>query len=64
MSCGRIALSRAGINVDNYYASELDKYAIKVTQDNWVNTVQLGNGWTVDVIVHILKALNIEVSFL
>jgi site-specific DNA-cytosine methylase len=34
MSCGRIALDRAGIEVDAYYASEVDKYAIKVTQAN------------------------------
>ena len=43
MSCGRIAAERAGIKVDNYYASELDKYAIQVTQANWPNTVQLGD---------------------
>jgi len=43
MSCGRIALDRAGIEVDNYYASELDKYAITVTQANWPETVQLGD---------------------
>ena len=43
MSCGRIALDRAGIKVDNYYASELDKYAIKVTQANWPSTIQLGD---------------------
>ena len=43
MSCGRIALDRAGIEVDNYYASELDKYAITVTQANWPNTIQLGD---------------------
>ena len=43
MSCGRIALDRAGITVDNYYASELDKYAITVTQANWPETVQLGD---------------------
>ena len=43
MSCGRIAAERAGLKVDNYYASELDKYAITVTQANWPNTVQLGN---------------------
>ena len=30
MSCGRIALDRAGISVGKYYASEIDKYAIKV----------------------------------
>jgi len=43
MSCGRIALDRAGIEVETYYASELDKYAIAVTQANWPNTVQLGD---------------------
>lgn len=43
MSCGRIALERAGIKVTNYYASEIDKHAIKVTQANWPETVQLGS---------------------
>lgn len=40
ISCGRVALERASIHVDNYYASEIDKYAIQVTQANWPNTVQ------------------------
>ena len=53
MSCGRIALERAGIPVDKYYASELDKYAIKVTQANWPETIQLGDvtkwrDWDID----------------
>lgn len=43
MSCGRIALDRAGIKVDNYFASEIDKYAIKVAQANYPDTVQLGD---------------------
>lgn len=43
MSCGQIALERAGIEVDNYYASEIDKYAIKVAQANYPKTVQLGD---------------------
>ena len=43
MSCGQIALERAGIKVDNYFASEIDKYAIKVTQSNYPNTKQLGD---------------------
>lgn len=43
MSCGRIALERIGAQVNNYYASELDKYAITVTQANWPNTIQLGD---------------------
>jgi len=43
MSCGRIALDRAGISVNKYYASEIDKYAIKVAQANYHDTVQLGD---------------------
>lgn len=43
MSCGQIALERAGINVSKYYAAELDKYAIKVTQANYPDTIQLGD---------------------
>ena len=43
LSCGQIALERAGINVRKYYASELDKYAIKVTQANYPDTIQLGD---------------------
>ena len=43
MSCGRIALDRAGIKVDNYFASEIDKYAIQVTQKNYPNTIQIGD---------------------
>jgi site-specific DNA-cytosine methylase len=43
MSCGQIALERAGIKVDNYFASEIDKYTIKVTQANYPNTIQLGD---------------------
>lgn len=43
MSCGQIALERAGIKIDNYYSSEIDKHAIKVTQHNYPNTIQLGD---------------------
>jgi DNA-cytosine methyltransferase len=43
MSSGQIALERAGIKVDNYYASEIDKYAITVTMANYPNTKQLGS---------------------
>ena len=43
MSCGQIALERAGINVSKYYAAELDKYAITVTQANYPETIQLGD---------------------
>lgn len=43
MSCGQIALERAGIEVNNYYASEIKEYAIKVTMNNYPNTIQLGD---------------------
>jgi len=43
MSCGRIALDRAGISYDNYYASEIDKYAIQIAQKNYPDTIQLGD---------------------
>jgi DNA (cytosine-5)-methyltransferase 3A len=43
MSCGQIALNRAGISYGKYYASEIDKHAIKVTQHNYPDTIQLGS---------------------
>lgn len=43
MSCGQLALQRSGIQVNKYYASEIDKYAIKIAQKNFPNTVQLGD---------------------
>ena len=43
ISCGRIALDQLGIKVDNYFASEIDKHAIKVTQYNYPNTIQIGD---------------------
>lgn len=43
MSCGQIALDRAGIEYDNYYSSEIDKWAIKVNMENYPDTIQLGD---------------------
>jgi len=43
MSCGQLALNRLGIEYDTYYASEIDKYAIQVTQANFPNTIQVGD---------------------
>jgi DNA (cytosine-5)-methyltransferase 1 len=48
MSCGQQALERNGIKVDNYFASEIDNYAIKVTMANYPNTKQLGSVVGVD----------------
>ena len=49
ISAAQIALERAGIPVKNYYASEIDKYAITVAQENYPNTQQIGDVRTVDV---------------
>ena len=43
MSCTQIALKNLGIKVDKYYASEIDKYAIKVTRENFPETIHLGD---------------------
>lgn len=43
MSCGQIALRELGIKVDRYYASEINKHAIKQTQLNFPDTIQLGD---------------------
>lgn len=53
MSCGRIAAERAGLTVTNYYASEVDKHAIKVSQTNWPDIIHLGDvtkwrDWPID----------------
>ena len=43
ISCGRIALERAGIPVDNYFASEIDKFAMQVSKANWPDIQQVGD---------------------
>ena len=43
MSCGQIALNKLGIKYDNYYASEIDKFAIGITKKNYPNTIHLGD---------------------
>jgi DNA (cytosine-5)-methyltransferase 3A len=43
MSCGQIALNKVGIKYDNYFASEIDKYCIKVTMANYPKTIQIGD---------------------
>ena len=61
ISCARVALERAGIPVEVYYASEVDKYASQIAQKNFPDTVQLGDiknisftnkfGYDVDLII-------------
>lgn len=53
ISCGQVALRKAGIIYDKYYASEIEKQPIWVTQYNFPNTIQLGDvekwkEWNID----------------
>lgn len=43
ISCGRLALERAGIKVDKYFASEIDRYAIQVAKKNYPDTIHIGS---------------------
>lgn len=53
ISAGQLALERSGIKIENYYASEIDNYAMLVTKKNYPSTIQLGsitdwNKWDID----------------
>lgn len=43
ISCGRVALERAGIKVNKYYASEIEESAIKISQKNYPDIIQIGD---------------------
>jgi site-specific DNA-cytosine methylase len=43
ISCGQAAFNKAGIKIDNYYASEINEDSIYITQKNFPNTIQLGD---------------------
>lgn len=43
ISCGRVALEKAGIKVDKYYASEIKDIAIKCSKDNWSDIEYIGD---------------------
>lgn len=60
MSCGQQALERVGIKVNNYYASEIDKYAITVTMANYPDTKQLGS--VIDVDGHSLPKIDLLIG--
>lgn len=47
MSCGHLALDKLGATIFRYYATEIDKYAIKTTQTNFPDTIQLGDAFQV-----------------
>ena len=43
ISCARVALERAGIPVEEYFASEIDKYAIQISGKNWHKINHIGD---------------------
>ncbi len=48
ISCGMVALERAGIKVDKYYAYEIDKYAINISKKNYPSIIHCGDVTTAD----------------
>lgn len=58
ISCGRVALERAGFKVEKYYASEIKDIAIKVAMDNYPDTIQLGDVNNIHYINGTLKTEN------
>ena len=48
ISCGRVALERAGIKVNKYYASEIDKNAMQISKNNYKDIIQLGDIKSID----------------
>ena len=62
MSCGRVALERAGIKVDKYYAREIDPYATRVSAKNYPDIIRLGSvtnwrTWETNTVTHIFEGL-------
>jgi len=49
ISCGRVALERSAIFVDNYFSCEIDKYAIEISKKNFPEIIQLGDILDLDV---------------
>ena len=49
ISAAHVALIRAGIPIENYYSSEINKHCITITQKNFPNTIQLGDMKTINI---------------
>ena len=60
ISCARVALERAGIQVELYYASEVDKYAIQIAQKNYPDTLQVGS--VVDLQGHLITQIDLLIG--
>lgn len=48
IACGRLALERANIKVDKYYASEIDDFAIKIAHKNYPDIINIGDVFNID----------------
>jgi DNA (cytosine-5)-methyltransferase 3A len=48
ISCGQVALEKAGIQVGKYYAAEIEKHAVAITRHNYPDTIRLGNVYGID----------------
>lgn len=59
ISCGRLALERAWIQVDKYFASEIDKYAIQIAKKNYPDTLHIGSVTDVKYAHWVLSSQNI-----
>ena len=57
ISCGQLALNKLGVNIEKYYSYEIDKNAIRITNKNYPNTIQLGDveNITIDTIKNMEK---------
>lgn len=55
ISCARVALERVGIPVEDYYASEVDKYAIQISKKNWPNIEQIGDIREIETVKRLTK---------
>lgn len=63
ISCGYLALQRAGIEIDTYYASEIENNAIKISKKNFSNIIQLGDITTIDrKIIENLKEIDLIIG--
>lgn len=58
ISCGRVALERAWIQVGKYFASEVDKYAIQVAKKNYPNTIHMGSVTSIHYKDHLLYSID------
>ena len=60
ISCARVALERASIPIELYYASEVDKYAIQIAQKNYPDTLQVGS--VVDLQGHLITQIGLLIG--